>query len=278
VTGSLSGLLRRILRFMPNICAMRLRVGRFVNGDAMTELLTAAQMRAIEVAAIASGEVTGLELMERAGRGVVDAVFEEWPEFRATSHRAVVLCGPGNNGGDGFVVARLLKEWGWDVEVFLYGTPEAMPPDARVNYERWLGMGEVKPLTGAEIDRRETIPDICVDALFGTGQNRPLPWDLADAVQHLATTFLDGVPVVAVDLPTGVMSDSGLLLSVAEGPLVSRAYTKYTPVETLGIRLTVTFHTAKVGHYTCDGAALCGKIVVWDIGLKPWHSAAAGVA
>ncbi len=71
----------------------------------MAELLTAAQMRAIEQAAIDSGEVTGLELMERAGRGVVEAIFEEWPEFAQTSHRAVVLCGPGNNGGDGFVVA-----------------------------------------------------------------------------------------------------------------------------------------------------------------------------
>jgi hydroxyethylthiazole kinase-like uncharacterized protein yjeF len=107
----------------------------------MTELLTAAQMRAIEQAAIASGEVTGLELMERAGRGVVEAIFEEWPELKTTSHRAVVLCGPGNNGGDGFVVARLLKEWGWEVEVFLYGDPEKMPPDAWVNYERWRGIG-----------------------------------------------------------------------------------------------------------------------------------------
>ena len=67
----------------------------------MTELLTAAQMKAIEQAAIDSGEVTGLELMERAGRGVVEAVFEEWPGLAKTSHKAVVLCGPGNNGGDG---------------------------------------------------------------------------------------------------------------------------------------------------------------------------------
>jgi hydroxyethylthiazole kinase-like uncharacterized protein yjeF len=89
----------------------------------MTELLTAAQMRAIEQAAIESGQVTGLELMERAGRGVVEAILEEWPELATTSHRAVVLCGPGNNGGDGFVVARLLRDRGWEVEVFLYGDP-----------------------------------------------------------------------------------------------------------------------------------------------------------
>ncbi|MCX7287622.1 MAG: bifunctional ADP-dependent NAD(P)H-hydrate dehydratase/NAD(P)H-hydrate epimerase, partial [Rhodobacterales bacterium] len=83
----------------------------------MTELLTAAQMRAIEAAAIASGEVTGLELMERAGRGVVEAVFEEWPELRAGSFRAVVLCGPGNNGGDGYVAAAALSRRGCDVAV-----------------------------------------------------------------------------------------------------------------------------------------------------------------
>lgn len=69
--------------------------------------------------------------MKRAGQGVVDAIFEEWPDLKKTSHRAVVLCGPGNNGGDGFVVARLLKEWGWEVEVFLYGDADKLPSDAK---------------------------------------------------------------------------------------------------------------------------------------------------
>ena len=115
---------------------------------AMTELLTSAQMRAIEGAAIASGAVTGLALMERAGQGVVEAVFETWPALApegwggrgaargggpAGAHRAVVLCGPGNNGGDGFVVARLLAGLGWAVEVFLYGEADRLPPDARAN-------------------------------------------------------------------------------------------------------------------------------------------------
>ena len=115
----------------------------------MTELLTAAQMRAIEQAAIDSGEVTGLELMERAGQGVVDAIFAEWPELGRVgeTHRAVVLCGPGNNGGDGFVVARLLKEAGWEVEVFLYGDAQKLPPGAKVNYGRWSEVGAVQPFS-----------------------------------------------------------------------------------------------------------------------------------
>ena len=83
----------------------------------MTELLTAAQMRAIEQAAITRGEVTGLELMERAGRGVVEAILEWRPELATAPHKAVLLCGPGNNGGDGFVAARRLRDAGWPVRL-----------------------------------------------------------------------------------------------------------------------------------------------------------------
>ncbi|MGB4826169.1 MAG: NAD(P)H-hydrate epimerase, partial [Paracoccaceae bacterium] len=155
----------------------------------MTELLTAAQMRAIEAAAIASGAVTGLELMERAGRGVVEAIFAEWPELQATAHRAVVLCGPGNNGGDGFVVARLLKEWGWEVEVFLYGDAEKLPPDARVNYVRWVAIGEVARFDNWPSRSKSWACDLVIDALFGIGINRPAPelvtmfWNLEDMVE-----------------------------------------------------------------------------------------------
>src|SRR6056297_4242097 len=138
----------------------------------MREILTAAQMRAIEKVAIESGAVTGLELMERAGRGVVEAVFEEWPELAQAPHKALVLCGPGNNGGDGFVVARLLQEWGWQVEVFLYGDAEKLPPDAKVNYDRWRAMGDVAALDAAPRFAQEA--DLFVDALFGTGLGRPL--------------------------------------------------------------------------------------------------------
>jgi ADP-dependent NAD(P)H-hydrate dehydratase / NAD(P)H-hydrate epimerase len=237
----------------------------------MTELLTAAQMRAIEQAAIASGEVTGLELMERAGRGVVEAIFEEWPELRATSHRAVVLCGPGNNGGDGFVVARLLKEWGWEVEVFLYGDPERLPPDARVNYERWRGMGEVGELS-LNISVYGNEPDLLVDALFGTGLSRP--------VSGIGLTLLEmheerralwtnskwgrGVHHVAIDLPSGLCSDSGRPLSAEHFRGIGEGV---AAAKTGAADLTITFHTMKLGHVLDLGPDICGKVRVCDIGL-----------
>lgn len=224
----------------------------------MTELLTAAQMRAIEQAAIASGEVTGLELMERAGRGVVEAIFEEWPELAQTSRRAVVLCGPGNNGGDGFVVARLLKEWGWEVEVFLYGDPEKMPPDARVNYERWLGLGEV---VATDLNTEFLPPmvhpcrhHLVVDALFGIGLSRPLAWpNMLDFFGTLDDSGMVGnIRRVSVDVPSGICADSGRLLGKAAFPA----------------DLTVTFHRTKVGMMLALGPEACGGLVVKDIGLS----------
>lgn len=223
----------------------------------MTELLTAAQMRAIEQVAIDAGEVTGLELMERAGRGVVEAVFEEWPELAKTSHRAVVLCGPGNNGGDGFVVARLLKEWGWEVEVFLYGDPENLPPDARVNYKRWADLGQTIPFSNFDAHDfvSSSVEDAgrtwIIDALFGTGLKRPIAGDLAEKLRPLCDMPLGQRPgIFSVDIPSGVCSDSGKTLGLS-----------------LPSEMTITFHTAKAGHYLSqyDGT---GKLCVVDIGLK----------
>ncbi|MGQ3489203.1 NAD(P)H-hydrate dehydratase [Roseovarius pacificus] len=233
----------------------------------MTELLTAAQMRAIERAAIESGEVTGLELMERAGRGVVESVFEEWPELAKAPHRAVVLCGPGNNGGDGFVVARLLKEWGWEVEVFLYGDPAKLPPDARANYERWREMGEVAewndPAIEDILDAR--VNDLVIDALFGTGLTRPMPDDTLRTWHGFVPNVTHNDPATrpkyaAVDAPSGLCTDSGANLGAFPADL------------------TVTFHTAKVGHHLIregrygGGPGLSGKVVVKDIGLDHPYS------
>ncbi len=237
----------------------------------MTELLTAAQMRTIEQAAIDSGEVTGLELMERAGQGVVEAIFEEWPDLKKTSHRAVVLCGPGNNGGDGFVVARLLKEWGWEVEVFFYGDAEKLPADAKVNYERWAELRAVQPISNFSFDKliptdralREDyiLNTLIIDAIFGTGLSRPIKGAVKDCIEALSKEPLGARPrIVSVDLPSGVCSDSGKSFG-----------------SKVGAELTVTFHLAKLGHYLSEGSDLSNYLVTKGIGLKfryphPIHS------
>lgn len=232
----------------------------------MTELLTAAQMRAIEDAAIASGEVTGLELMERAGQGVVDAIFEEWPALRATSHRAVVLCGPGNNGGDGFVVARLLIGWGWEVEVFLYGDADKLPPDARVNHERCGGKGWVQPLDeDRALSAVEQLGggDVVIDAFFGTGLTRPfdafgkLQLELNDCAFERKRSR-DWPYVVAIDIPSGYCSDSGKWLG--DDPANAHAHA-------IRADLTVAFHRAKRGHYLGAGVEASGRLAVKAIGL-----------
>jgi len=206
-------------------------------------------MRAVERAAIDSGAVTGLELMERAGRGVVEAVFERWPDLAAAPHRAVVLCGPGNNGGDGFVVARLLKDWGWQVEVLLYGDPAKLPPDAKANYVRWAAMGGIGDmLTDLE---QAVVPDLFVDAVFGTGLSRRIEGQLAQILSVFdAFRDLKGVRTVAVDLPSGLCADSGRNLGT------------FATAD-----LTVTFHAAKPGHYLARGALQCGLLTVKRIGL-----------
>lgn len=220
----------------------------------MTELLTAAQMRAIEEAAIASGEVTGLELMERAGRGVVEAIFEEWPELQKAPHRAVVLCGPGNNGGDGFVIARLLKEWGWEVEVFLYGEPERLPPDARVNYERWRKIGDINPLY--RFDAWDVEYDVAIDGIFGTGLKRAIEEDVGKKASDIGA-----IPrVVAIDLPSGFCADSGRQLIVSGDSDERRSA---VPPATL----TVAFQYAKRGHYLGACAEHSGSLRIASIGL-----------
>ncbi|MEL6168246.1 MAG: NAD(P)H-hydrate epimerase, partial [Pseudomonadota bacterium] len=223
----------------------------------MSELLTAAQMRAIEQAAIDSGEVTGLELMERAGKGVVEAIFEEWPDLATTSHRAVILCGPGNNGGDGFVVARLLKEWGWEVEVFLYGDAEKLPPDARVNYERWSEFGEVEEDWPEDdrSDQRLQCADVFIDAMFGTGLRRSLP-EAAEVFVELCCSPPDNLRVVSVDLPSGICSDSGKEILPVDSSSLSYAGGSFFS------NVTVTFHWSKLGHFLDDGPLRCGRVVV----------------
>ncbi|MEM1389268.1 MAG: NAD(P)H-hydrate epimerase, partial [Pseudomonadota bacterium] len=245
----------------------------------MAELLSSAQMRAIEARAIASGAVSGRTLMERAGRGATAEILAHWPELAARAHAAVVLCGPGNNGGDGFVIARRLRDRGWAVEVLFWGDPARQPADARANHDMWCEIGTVTPLTleAAQTGRR---PALVVDALFGTGLSRAIPLDCAKAVTAIKARDegpedRSAMPcyVVAVDCPSGLDCDSGAVL-LPEIPAETRAsdaaeaIAHWQQAETaqraFAVDLTVTFHRAKLGHYLDRG---CHPLRIVDIGL-----------
>src|SRR6266545_927210 len=149
----------------------------------MLELLTAEEMAKADRLTIEGG-VKGATLMENAGRAVADEVSRRYPDAATVA----VLCGPGNNGGDGFVAARHLKERGYKVRLGFNGDPARLPADAAVMAKRWEGAREpLRPdlLTGAEV---------VVDALFGAGLARPIEGELAALIDHVNAS---GLPVVA---------------------------------------------------------------------------------
>lgn len=198
-------------------------------------LLTVDEMYRADSAAMAAG-VSGATLMENAGRAIADAIAARWD-----ARPVAILCGPGNNGGDGFVVARLLSEAGWPVRVALLGVREKLKGDARIEAERWAGT--VEPLAPDCLEGAGLV----VDALFGAGLSRPVE---GVAAETLAAASSRGVPVVAVDVPSGVHGDTGAVLGAA-----------------VSAKLTVTFFRRKPGHLLFPGRELCGETVVADIGI-----------
>jgi NAD(P)H-hydrate epimerase len=200
------------------------------------EILTVAQCYEADKFAAAHGVPT-LTLMENAGRAVADAIEARWAPLTVA-----VLCGPGNNGGDGFVVARLLRERGWDVRLAMLGRRDALKGDAAAMAGRWSGDDE--PPSSTMFDDVTLI----VDALFGAGLSRPLD---GAAAELAATLNKSPIPVVAVDVPSGIQGDTGKAL----GDVCIHA------------DLTVTFFRKKSAHVLMPGREFCGEIVVADIGI-----------
>ncbi len=183
-----------------------------------------------------AGGVPGVELMEAAGGAVANAICQRWEQ-----QPIAVLCGPGSNGGDGFVVARLLRESGWPVRLALLGSLEKLTGDAAVNAKRW--QGTVAELKTDILEGHRLV----VDALFGAGLTRPL--------EGAAKTVIDAVNArkmdcVAIDIPSGVDGNTGEVLGAA-------------PQATL----TITFFRAKPGHFLLPGRIFCGDVEIADIGI-----------
>ncbi len=201
----------------------------------MREILTGAQVRAAEAAAVAAG-VSERELMERAGAAVADAVCD-----RFAPQATAVLVGPGKNGGDGYVAARLLKARGWDVWVERIAPPAA--PLAEALASAWTG-----PTFG--VGEAPRAAALWIDALFGAGLSRPLS---GEALQLARQSAARRPQVVAIDVPSGIGGDDGR-------PLGEAAFCA---------GLTVTFGTRKPAHVLAPGRDFCGEVVVADIGLPP---------
>lgn len=207
--------------------------------DDATEVITSLQMRKLEADAMASGRVTGAALMERAGASVVAAVTQVWPGLTG---RAAVLCGPGNNGGDGYVIARKLARH-MQVEVFGLGSVEDLPADARLNHDRWLETQAVAPLSEAGPAMAEA--ELIVDAVFGIGLRRPID----DGLGTLLASAPSTARRVAVDVPSGWSADEARPLG-----------RHWFPAD-----LTVTFHAPKPVHPVL--AARGQTVIIAGIGL-----------
>ncbi|WP_375454916.1 NAD(P)H-hydrate dehydratase [uncultured Methylobacterium sp.] len=198
-------------------------------------LLTVEAMARVDAAAVAGG-VPGIALMRAAGAAVAERARAHLPP----GGRVLVLCGPGNNGGDGFVAARLLAQAGHAVDLALLGSRAALSGDAGLAAAAWDGA--VADLAGADPARA----DLVIDALFGAGLSRPVAAAPRDAIERVAAF---GRPVLAVDVPSGLDGDTGAVRGIA-----------LRAVE------TVTFVALKPGHLLQPGRALCGRLHVADIG------------
>lgn len=199
-----------------------------------SELLNIRQMTEADRLTVAAGIPT-IELMANAGRAVAREIRRRWCPGQIT-----VLCGTGGNGGDGFVTAQQLAETGWSVRVALLGNIDGLSGATRHYAALWKGTTE--PLVPAALDDAELV----VDALFGAGLDRPLE---GSGAAVLAEAGRRRLPIIAIDVPSGLMGDSGEILGAVQAAV-----------------LTVTFLRKKPGHLLMPGRKLCGEVVIADIG------------
>ncbi|HVT23000.1 MAG TPA: NAD(P)H-hydrate dehydratase [Rhizomicrobium sp.] len=201
-----------------------------------SEILTVEQSFAADRYAAKNG-VPFLTLMENAGRAVADEAVRRW-----SPRKTLVLCGPGNNGGDGLVAARYLKKYGWDVRVAVLGSRANLKGDVAAMAKLWDGSFET--IAAGIFGNAELV----IDAVFGAGFSR----QLEDESKTIALELNElDIPVLAVDVPTGLHGDTGRVL----GDVAIEA------------DVTVTFFRKKPGHLLMPGRARCGEVVVADIGI-----------
>ncbi len=226
----------------------------------MIPVLSREQVRAVDGVAIDEFHIPGIALMENAGRGAAEVIAEE---VEIEDALVVVVCGPGNNGGDGFVVARRLSMFGADVLAILIGEASKLKGDARSNHEAWVGIGGDFAEIGAEDDlsvlgEALSAADVVVDALFGTGLDRVIEGRMRDVITALNRA---GGVCFALDVPSGIDANTGAVLGVA-----------------VEAHQTITFAERKLGLFTPSGARHAGELSVVDIGAPAATGERAGLS
>jgi hydroxyethylthiazole kinase-like uncharacterized protein yjeF len=221
--------------------------------------LTAAEIQEVDRLTTERFGVPSHQLMEKAGESVADVFLEQYArKMTDPAGRVAVLCGKGNNGGDGFVVARHLKEEAEQVHVYLFAKPEELRGDAAKNFARWRDLGDVTVIqSAADWDQAwadVSIAEVIVDALLGTGIRGAATGLIAQAIDdvnrlsHNATAARPAW-IIAVDTPSGLPSDGEL----ASGPVIKAHW-------------TITFTAPKVGQLISPQAGCCGQLVIREIG------------
>ena len=205
------------------------------------KVVTAEEMREIDRRTIKDYGISGTTLMERAGLKVAEKIKELFEK-----RKIIVLSGGGNNGGDGLVVARNLHEWGWNVKVILLANEKKLSPDCLEQYKIAKKSG-VPVVFNTEISGKDLHSAVVVDAIFGTGLSKSVTGKIADIISFINNST---VPVISVDIPSGIASDTGQIM----GEAVMSDY-------------TVTFGLPKRGHLLYPGAECTGKLFVEDIGF-----------
>lgn len=211
------------------------------------KIATAAQMKEFDRRASDDFGVPGIVLMENAGREVFEAAREALGDPRGK--RVTVVAGRGNNGGDGFVAARRLIEAGALVSVYLLGRPDEVRGDAKANLDILLDSGVPIPIVSAaeELSSSLCCCDLIVDAIFGTGLSGEVAGLASEVIRAVNAS---GIPVISVDVPSGLDADSGSVLG-----------------DCVRADRTVTFALPKIGLVTYPGAACVGRLIVADIGI-----------